>query len=251
MNLDQLNLEWITDTHFNRYSNRDIDSFAHSLRGTCDGVVISGDISEGASFFKDLLNFQRGCGLPIYFVLGNHDFWGHSILERRREVHEFTKRHRYFNYLTLSDVFLINGVSLTGHDGIYAPIDECVDYSTCNDFSHIKDLIGRNRIKNLVSLNDIYKGEYIKKLEEAGRKSDTIMFFTHMPPYLWACSGLNNHFVYNPVLGACITDYLALNPSKNIQVYSGHTHKRFSWKEGNLVVQVGQKSQNRSHRLSL
>lgn len=251
MKIDQLNLEWITDTHFNRYSNRDIDAFAHSIRGTCDGVVISGDVSEGESFFKDLLNFQRGCGVPIYFVLGNHDFWGHNILERRQEVLEFTKKRRYFNYLTLSGVELVNGVSVVGHDGIYAPIDECVDYSTCNDFLHIKDLTGKARIKNLIALNDLYRNEYLEKLKKAGELSDNIAFFTHMPPYLWACSGLNNHFVYNPVLGDCIKGYLSLNPSKNVQVYAGHTHKRFSWKEGNLGVQVGSKSQNRTDRLPL
>lgn len=252
MKLDFLDAEWITDTHLNRCSNKRIDEYAHSFRGTCKSVFISGDVSEGETFFKDLLNFQRGCGTPVYFVLGNHDFWGHNILKRRDAVLEFTQKNRYLTYLTLSGVQLINGVAVTGHDGIYGPIDECVDYSVCNDFVNIRDLQGKFRIRNLASLNSLYRCEYSEKLNRAGETSDEIVFFTHMPPYPWACVGINSHFVYNPVLGSCIKEYLASNPSKSIRVYCGHTHRQFSWKEGNLGIYVGKRSQvwNSADRVS-
>lgn len=47
-----------------------------------DAAVITGDISEAVRLPEDLVVLGEACApRPLYFVLGNHDFFGSSFAE--------------------------------------------------------------------------------------------------------------------------------------------------------------------------
>jgi len=75
-------LVWCSDVHLNfpnQYGGP--YGFGEWLRDNDDtsvGCVISGDIAEGVSLQQVMKGFSEGYGKPIYFVSGNHDYYGSS-----------------------------------------------------------------------------------------------------------------------------------------------------------------------------
>src|SRR5436309_7474365 len=76
---------WVTDIHLNFLEPEALQAYHDLLRNQkLDGVLISGDIAEAPSVAGFLLGLRRGLGIPIYFVLGNHDYYFSSL----QAVHE-------------------------------------------------------------------------------------------------------------------------------------------------------------------
>jgi hypothetical protein len=73
-------IAWLTDIHLN-FAPR--TSGVRVLGGVIptelDGVFLSGDIAEAPTVADYLGQLEDACGCPIYFVLGNHDFYFGSI----------------------------------------------------------------------------------------------------------------------------------------------------------------------------
>lgn len=62
-------------------------SFYHELIATdSEGVVISGDIAEVPSIESILKEMASTTQKPIYFVLGNHDYYRGSINDLRNKT---------------------------------------------------------------------------------------------------------------------------------------------------------------------
>lgn len=55
-----------------------------------DGVLLTGDIAIGYNVTKSVKAIADGVGVPVYFVAGNHDYYGRSIVEVRDELAELT-----------------------------------------------------------------------------------------------------------------------------------------------------------------
>ena len=78
-----MKLTMITDVHLNLLEKDERINFYRALIATdSDGVMISGDIAEATSIepiLKEMTTIQK----PIYFVLGNHDYYRCSINDLR------------------------------------------------------------------------------------------------------------------------------------------------------------------------
>src|SRR5690606_7721934 len=109
---------WITDPHLNLVSKRSIRTFAESITNDADAVVITGDIAECNSLKEKLRIFAEALRKPVYFVLGNHDFYGGSFEQGRLEARDACGK--YLKYITEYDPILINDTTaLVGSDGFY------------------------------------------------------------------------------------------------------------------------------------
>src|SRR6476620_10958488 len=82
-----LRLAWLTDIHLNFVDLSRVDGLCRRMRdeGT-DGVLISGDIAEAPDVGVYLEYLDRQLDRPIFFVLGNHDFYRGSIAQVRSQV---------------------------------------------------------------------------------------------------------------------------------------------------------------------
>ena len=75
-------LAWLTDIHLNFIAPYKFDSFVSDIRQQQpDVVLLSGDIGEANNVVYYLQRLAKGLARPIYFVLGNHDFYRASIAE--------------------------------------------------------------------------------------------------------------------------------------------------------------------------
>lgn len=77
-----MKLTWITDVHLNFLKKDERIDFYHTLIVTdSNGVVISGDIAEAISIELILKEMASTIQKPIYFFLGNHDYYRGGLVE--------------------------------------------------------------------------------------------------------------------------------------------------------------------------
>src|SRR6185369_998141 len=112
-------LAWATDVHLNFLGAAAIDAFCETiLAGRPDALLLTGDIAEAPSLERLLLRVADNVRIPVYFVLGNHDFYRGSIAAVRRSMQGLSTRSPYLRWLPAAGVVELSpGVALVGHDG--------------------------------------------------------------------------------------------------------------------------------------
>lgn len=110
---------WCSDTHLDHLrTEQQIIGFAESLvEDGAEGVLITGDIANGRCIKTMLEVIGAATQAPSYFVLGNHDFYGSSIIAIREEVTGLRPNLHYMT--TQSFRQLTPKTAVVGHDGWY------------------------------------------------------------------------------------------------------------------------------------
>ncbi len=188
-----MKLAWITDPHFNFLAPKGPRIFGETVFDEIesDAVVITGDIAEYPSLRGCLTDFSEGYQKPVYFVLGNHDYYKGSFKMANELAQALSTRNR--TWLTKSDPIKLNeSTALIGHDGFYDayygnPFGSRVDIY---DFDCIQDIKGIHRTELIFRLSENGKGLAIEaehKLREACKSYRNVIFATHYPPFREAC----------------------------------------------------------------
>ena len=117
--VDGMHIVWLTDIHLNGVTDAVTDDLLAAVSAHCPAsVLIGGDIAEAPDVRDYLLHIAAGLDCPVYFVLGNHDYYFGSIQHVRQEVGRLCQRHPQLTYLTDSEpVSLSECSALVGHDG--------------------------------------------------------------------------------------------------------------------------------------
>ncbi len=245
---------WATDIHLNFVDSTTLDVFCNEIISLNPSVVlIGGDISDSKNIGKTLLILAEKIQCPLYFVLGNHDFYHGSIIDVREEVQKISNGSTYLQYLTNTGIVKLTSTScLIGHDswsdGRYG------DYSKSNvrlnDYVMIRELAGLNkqeRVEKLNALGDEAAVFFREQLSQALQNFQHIFILTHVPPYIEACwhEGhlSNNEFLPHfscKATGDLFIEIMNEHPDKNMTILCGHTHSRgIAQILPNLVVRTG------------
>ena len=84
-----------------------------------DAVLLGGDIAEAPDVRQHLERLDARLGLPIHFVLGNHDFYGGSIARVRAEIATLCDRIPRLCWLSQAGVVeLTPATGLVGHEDV-------------------------------------------------------------------------------------------------------------------------------------
>lgn len=80
-----MQLAWLTDIHLNflKVEMRQ-KLYANILATACDALLISGDIAEAPSLTDLLCEMAVQIKKPIYFILGNHDYYRGTVGDVRK-----------------------------------------------------------------------------------------------------------------------------------------------------------------------
>lgn len=233
----QMKIAWITDPHLN-FVTKDVIQRLGEAAGRADIIVITGDIAEAPTVDTCLKVFSSFAKKPIYFILGNHDFYRGSF----QSVHTIAKRlHNTKSFKWLSTpgtiIKLTEKTALCGHDGWYDGRfgnyrDSTVELS---DFSAILDLSYKGKkdrlavFQELAKTSAIHADIVIRKAFEQGFQD--VIFATHVPPFKEAAwhEGKPSDDDYAPyfssqIMGEFLTKIMEDNPTKNLMVLCGHTH---------------------------
>ncbi len=81
-----MRLAWATDIHLDHASESVRHRFCQSAKEQADALLVTGDIAESHVLGSALTALAALSERPVYFVLGNHDFYRGSIAATRRQV---------------------------------------------------------------------------------------------------------------------------------------------------------------------
>ena len=248
-----MKLAWMTDIHLNFLDDYNIEMFLKSInQNDFDYLTISGDISDAIRLIKHLEFIEKWIKKPVYFVLGNHDFYHGSFEDIDEKVRKFCKDKNLI-YLTNNGIFkLSKNTGLIGHngwaDGGYGDyLNSRIDL---NDYYKIHDLIGLNKMERLTIMNKMGKtsSRYLSKMIENGfEQFNNLILVTHVSPFKEACYYKNqisgeDYLPYYSCksVGDMIKREMKKRPDKKIMILCGHTHFAFEKEFGNISIKVGQ-----------
>jgi Icc protein len=233
-----MRVAWLTDIHLDFVEEPAIDRLGRRIaRGHPDVCVISGDISNARRLEQDLVRLQRAAHMPLYFVLGNHDFYFGSIAGVRRRMTELFGHPGPVRWLPASGVVpLSETTALVGHDG-WAD-GRLGDFARSpvrlNDYVLIEELTGLEpdeRLARLNSLGDESAQWFASALDAALDSFANLLVLTHVPPFAEACWHQGEvadddhlpHFACRSV-GDVLRSTMATRTDRKMIVLCGHTH---------------------------
>jgi predicted phosphohydrolase len=264
-------LAWCTDIHLDFLDRPDEvgrvhDQFAGPLSEVdCDAVLITGDISLSPHLVRHLGILDRIVDRPIYFVLGNHDFYGGSFDLVRSQVRSACAGSRNLRYLTgAGPVHLTDGVALVGDDGWYDALHGDASQSPyiMSDWFRIADYLNAGAVHlgpggpqpNMGTVVSLSRGIAFDSamrmqaaLTQAARTHETLVVLTHVPPWVEAhrhdgkSGSPGAHPWYtSKLMGDAIEEVASRHPHVTFEVFCGHTHGRFDHRVSeNIVCHVG------------
>jgi 3',5'-cyclic-AMP phosphodiesterase len=156
-----MKLVWITDIHLNFVSQERAEAFCRAIVDSeADALLIGGDIAEAEDIELWLRFIENRLQRPIYFVLGNHDYYRGSIVQVKSIIQELASRSSWLRWLDREAVIaLTDNTGLIGHGGWGD--GRCGDYENShiilNDYILIEELAGldqETRRKRLAFLGD-------------------------------------------------------------------------------------------------
>ena len=229
---------WLTDPHLNFLTEDKVQQFLQSLaRRTPDTLLITGDIAEAPTLLSYLDQIHAAISCPIYFVLGNHDYYFGALRDVRQRVAEFCRHHPRMIWLTERDAEeLAPGVGVVGHDGwADARLGDYVrSLVTMHDHHLIAELAGLSKADRwpvLRALGDEAAAHLRRVLPQALQCYPHVFVLTHVPPMREACwyQGQISDDEWLPhftcaAAGEVIRQVLAAFPQRRCTVLCGHTH---------------------------
>ncbi len=229
---------WLTDLHLNFLLYDDIARFIASVAAKKpDALLLSGDVAESSDLFMYLRQMVRALQVPIYFVLGNHDYYFSSIDKVRDSIRELAREMPELVWLSEANpIDLAPHTGLVGHDG-WADAragDYVRSMVTMYDFELIEELAHLNkeaRWVQLKRLGDEAAAHIRRVLPVALERFPNVIVLTHVPPWREACwyhGEISNdewlpHFTCL-AMGEAIESIAREYPHRQITVLCGHTH---------------------------
>jgi len=253
-----MNLAWLTDIHLNFLDDDARREFYQKIGETnCDAVLISGDIAEASSVSGILKEMAAQIKVPIYFILGNHDYYRGKVKDVRESMSELTKSEKLLHWLPASGIQALDGNTiLLGQDG-WAD-GRLGDYQNSrvalNDSRMIADLFQEKiigRFQLLEKMQQLADADAMKLqadlIQAVTQEPKKVIVLTHVPPFKEACmyngkiSGEDwLPYFSSKVVGDVLIKIAEENPVIEFLVLCGHTHGEAKYQPIiNLIVEAG------------
>lgn len=243
---------WLSDLHLNV---QDLwpaghDAFLHQLsKQAFDHLVITGDISTSRYLQEALLSISEAAGhRSVYFVLGNHDFYGSSFDAVDNAVARICRARTNLHHLGSGEIIeLTKDAALIGHRG-WADgkagygrntITRAKDGKWIDDFKGESTEAVFSRMQRLGEASGNYFQEMLPK---ALHRYGHVLVATHVPPFVLAahsrtkrgirvCRKTELPFFTNVSAGERLKQIILAQPGKRLTVLCGHTHRANTYNE--------------------
>ncbi len=233
-------IAWATDLHLEFADDAAREALLESLsKCRAEALLIGGDTGVAFSFefyLSEIADRFRG---PVYFVLGNHDFYHGSIRQVRSIARGLGATPSSPAWLAVSGIVqLTPRTCLIGHDGWgdgrlgkQSASDALLnDDALIRDFASLPDSA---LFKKLNALGDEAADHIRQLLLPALREYQNVIILTHVPPFPEAClyGGRPTDGDFLPrfscaAMGRVVRIFADAYPQRRITVLCGHTHGR-------------------------
>lgn len=241
---------WLSDIHLDMVEPSWFDALCTEMRESdAQAVWLTGDIATGNDVCDWLVRIHHQTALPVYFVLGNHDYYDSSFVQVEQMVQNMLLKYDGLVWMDTQGSIVINEKTRLIGVGGWGDARAGDFHNTpirINDHRLIKDLsdISRDEVyRRLLSRGSMMADRLEKQLLDCTH-TQTIWVLTHVPPFEEACwykgkAGDPNwtaDFVCVAV-GEVLEKFAMKHPEKNLHVLCGHGHNRgIVHKQKNLIV---------------
>lgn len=254
-----MKLIWLTDVHLNFLTlEKRMEFYQKVIAASGDKILISGDIAEAPSVSEILKEMAETIQKPIFFVLGNHDYYHGQVDSLRQEMRNLTQNESLLHWLPTSGVQdLGNQTVLLGEDcwadGRYGNYTN--SRVTLNDSRMIIDLFQSNilgkypLLEKMQQLADQDAQNLKIKLPDAmkNHRPKKVIILIHIPPFKEVClhEGKISSDDFLPFFSSKITGDVLMqiaqeNKGVEFLVLCGHTHSKAYWQPcENLTIKAG------------
>lgn len=170
-------LAWLTDIHLDFLRPPEVGAFPDLLAGTeADTFAISSDIAQADDVAGRLHDVVDRVNRPVYFVLGNHDFYRGSIADVREKVRARCAVIPNLHWMPDAGVVpFTDETCLVGHEGL--------GDGRFGGFDEDPAL----RIPKLHALGDEAASHLRSVLPDALARFRHVVVVTHVPPFRESC----------------------------------------------------------------
>jgi 3',5'-cyclic AMP phosphodiesterase CpdA len=236
-----MRLAWLTDIHLDFIDAPARAALAATVRAARpDGVIVTGDIAIAPTVHALITELGAAIGAPLWFVLGNHDFYRGSVDEVRARALAANQQGGAATWLQAAGVIRLAGASvptaLVGVDGwgdgrlgdFARTRVELNDFYLIDELARVPREVLRTR---LAAYGDEAAATLAPLLAEALSWAEHVVVATHVPPFREACwhEGAISDDNWLPFFtcaatGEVIRAALAAHPAARATVLCGHTH---------------------------
>jgi predicted phosphohydrolase len=254
-----MKLIWLTDIHLNFLGKqRRMEFYGQVARASGDGILISGDIAEAPVLSEILTEMALAINKPIYFVLGNHDYYQGWIDPVRQKMAGLTRSEPLLHWLPESGAQrLEDGAILLGNDcwadgryGNYANSRISVDDSRMIiDLFQISIPGKYPLLEKMQELADKDAQRLKSDLMESIKKHrpERVIILMHIPPFKEVCMHEGQisgddflPFFASKATGDALVQVAQENPGIEFLGLCGHTHsKAHAQPCSNLTIKAG------------
>jgi len=259
----KVRLDWITDPHLDHLpGSEELVRFVQQLHSRdSDALLITGDIAEGPTVHDYLGIISGAYQRPVFFVLGNHDYYGDWMSSTHGRVRQVCAAvpPGILNWMPDAGVVMLSdGVALVGHGGMYdgqegqpglqmSMSDFFLPHGIM-DMAQALSMGSRHLFDLLLKLGQTCAAHVRENVRQAARLgARRVIVLTHVPPFLEAShfrgrpsEPSHAPFYVNRSLGDTLLELSSELRDVRLEVLAGHTHgPRVYQAAENLVVRVG------------
>jgi predicted MPP superfamily phosphohydrolase len=239
---------WLTDIHLNFLRPLALKAFYERVRGEQpDILIVTGDIAEADSVVRFV--GELAAIAPIYFVLGNHDYYRSSIQSVRAAMQRLDTTMTWMpalEPLRITPRTVMLGVDGWGDArcGDLKSTVQLSDWHRIEDFRRCTTVPARHELLQRLGSNE---ARLLREKLAAVPECEHLLVLTHVPPFPEACvyDGAQSEPGWLPwftciATGEVLAEYARAHPETEITVLCGHTHGEGICRPlPNLVVRTG------------
>lgn len=232
-----MRLAWASDVHFDFVEPEDVEAWCARIRAAqVEGLLLGGDIATAGSVLFWVERCAELLERPLYFVLGNHDYYRGSVAQVREAAARLPAPVHWLP--AREPLELAPGLALVGHGGWGdARVGDWeATPVVLNDYLLIEELAAAQREKGpLGQLLRDYGSDAARTLgpglRAAAAAYERVLVLTHVPPFREACwhEGQTSNDDWAPgfvcgALGELLHEVALEHPRCQLTVLCGHTH---------------------------
>lgn len=252
--MSAIRISWCTDLHLDTIPDWSRKKFLGQLAALdVSGLVITGDISNGEQLHAHLGQIAEAfTPRPIYFVCGNHDYYGSSFMEVERRLESLAREHDNLKHLGDGEMIpLAPGHVLLGHrgwaDGRAGWRNRAGLGRDCREIEDFRWMSKESVREKMMELGRESAVHFRKRLPYALTCYRHVWIATHTPPFRQAvffdgkpCRPKNLANFTNVCAGGTIGGIARSFPRSRITVLCGHTHSPVSMRiASNVSLHLG------------
>jgi predicted phosphohydrolase len=259
-----MRIAWGTDWHLDHLSHKQLSEFMKVIASNeSDVLILTGDISNADRLNNHLGLINQASPVPVYFVLGNHDYYGSSSMEATQALAGSHGYKSKLAYLDNSAPFQLDwrtwlvgvGGWADGRAGNFMKSKIWInDYSSIPDLAiyrneksgllqHLKDQkdekelkkqvtsIKRSILRHIKELGKKQANVLRRQLKKLPEKAEHVLVATHVPPWQEAAwhGGTASDDDWAPHFacvstGEVLKEFMEENLDRTMTVLCGHTH---------------------------